>query len=157
MQTQIHSPVFQPISSDEQTGSLCISTNSKHCILALAQSSIFKHLTLPHPICFSIGIGTDVLSSQFPLKSTAVPCMSKGAQPCGPCDDQPRLSKSVLHKYWQDSQPHLSRISRDVQHVFVTYTHPTVNPVSLKSSVLCSGCFGNMWTFTKLRREINCS
>ena len=68
--------------------------------------------------------------------------------PLFPCDGQPRLSKSVLHMYWQDSQPHLSCICRDVQHLFVAYTCPTINPVSLKSSVLCSGCFGNMWTFT---------
>ena len=81
VQTQIHSLIFQPISTDEQTRSPCISTNSKPYILALAQSSIFKHLTLPCSICFSIGIGTDESSSQFPLKSTAVTCINRGAQP----------------------------------------------------------------------------
>ena len=129
---------------------VCISTHLKPYILALAQSSIFKHLTLPCPICFSIGIGTDVLSSQFPLKSTAVPCISRGAQP--PFSmwwSATSIQVCIAHVLaWQDSQPHLSRICRDVQHLFVAYTCPTINPVSLKSSVLCSGCFGNMWTFT---------
>ena len=83
-----------------------------------------------------------------PSKAQLLLALVEVHNPLFPCDGQPRLSKSVLHTYWQDSQPHLSCICRDVQHLFVAYTRPTVNPVSLKSSVLCSGCFGNMWTFT---------